>query len=367
MAHSSITPNGDISWSSAEAEIASLIDIEATARSCKAFVRPRGIRTPRDLLRLALAYGAGTSLREGSAWAQATDMAAVSAPALHRRLGNAADWLELMVKRLVEDGPEQPSGLWAGWRLRLVDATCICHPGADRTSWRVHVRYGLSGHVEDIELTDDRGAEHLTRFVWRKGDIAIADRGYAKPRDLRPVIAAGAHLVVRVGWNSLRLMTPGAPDAPDAKVFDLFATLAHQTAQTASYAVEVDTREPGSPHLPMRLIVGRLPDDKAAIARDKVRARASKAGKKRDNRSLVAAGFVMVLTSLPAEYQPEDILALYRFRWQIELLFKRFKSLLDLGELPAKKAQTAKSWIYAKLILALLAEKTARRLAESFP
>jgi hypothetical protein len=243
----------------------------------------------------------------------------------------------------------------------LVDATALCHPGADRTSWRVHVRYGLSGRIETIDVTDDKGAERLTRFPWQAGDIAIADRGYAKPRDLRPVLEAGAHLVVRVGWNSLRLLTPdGAP-------FDLFAALDGQSDPVADHAVEVDTHEPGQPHLPVRLIIGRLPEDKAAIARDKVRARAAKAGKAVDARSLAAAGFVMVLTSLPPRHQPADILALYRFRWQIELLFKRFKSLLNLGDLPAKKAATARSWIYAKLILALLAEKAARRLAESSP
>jgi hypothetical protein len=350
-----------ISWPAAEAEIGTLLDIDATARSCNAFRRPRGVRSARDLLRLALSYGAGTSLREGSAWARATEMAAVSAPALHRRLGNAADWLELIAQRLVEDAQEQPGGRWAGWRLRLVDATSVCHPGADRASWRVHVRYGLSGRIEGLAVTDDKGAEHLTRFSWRPGDIAIADRGYAKPKDLRPVVEAGAHLVVRVGWNSLRLL------APDAGPFDLFAAMDEVGQRAAAHAIRVDTREPGRPYLPARLIIGRLPEGEAAIAREKVKARASKAGKVVDERSLTAAGFVMVLTSLPPDHRPADILALYRCRWQIELLFKRFKSLLDLGELPAKKAATARAWIYAKLILALLTEKAARRLAEAFP
>ena len=96
-------------------------------------------------------------------------------------------------------------------------------------------------------------------------------------------------------------------------------------------------------------------------------ARAIKAGKKVDPRSLRAAEFVLLLTSLPEEHASEAILELYRLRWQIELLFKRFKSLLGLGDLPAKQRNLARSWIFAKLILALLAEKAARRLAESSP
>jgi IS4 transposase len=117
----------------------------------------------------------------------------------------------------------------------------------------------------------------------------------------------------------------------------------------------------------MRLLIGRLPPEKAEIARKKVLTRAIKHGKKVDPRSLRAAEFVLLLTSLPDQYAAEAILGLYRLRWQIELLFKRFKSLLTLGELPAKKKKLARSWIFSKLILALLAEATARQVAESPP
>jgi IS4 transposase len=71
---------------------------------------------------------------------------------------------------------------------------------------------------------------------------------------------------------------------------------------------------------------------------------------------------------VPAEVLTrEQVWLLYRLRWQIELLFKRFKSLLGLGDLPAKQPNLARSWIFGKLILALLVEKTARELADSSP
>jgi len=166
--------------------------------------------------------------------------------------------------------------------------------------------------------------------------------------------------VVRTGWNSLRLLKP------EGKPFDLFAALAELKGDAASHQVMVDTHDPARP-LPLRLIIGRLPLDKAEAARKKVLARAVKAGKKVDPRSLQAAGYVMLLTSLPDEYSAEAILRLYRLRWQIELLFKRFKSLLGLGDLPIKDRNLARSWIFGKLILALLVERTARKLAESSP
>jgi hypothetical protein len=352
---------GLCTWSSALARISEFVPIEETARKFKAFVRARRVKSASDLLRLALVYAGGNSLRGSSAWAQASAIAEVSGPALYRRLGNAADWLQFIARRLVEQTRPQIDGAWAGRRLRVIDASCICHPGADRASWRLHLTYDLSGGVDGFELTDDSGAERLTRFEWQPGDIGVGDRGYARPGDLAPVLDSGADLVVRTGWNSLRLLTP------QGKPFDLFAALAKVKSNAASRTVLVDTRDPARPSLKLRLIIGRLPPEKAEIARKKVIARALKAGKKVDPRSLQAAEFVLLLTSLPEEHTPEAILELYRLRWQIELLFKRFKSLLGLGELPAKEPNLARSWIFAKLILALLAEKTARSLAESSP
>ena len=348
-------------WSSVLSGISELLSIDETARAFKAFERPRGVRSAADLLRLALIYAGGNSLRGSSAWAQASALAEVSGPALYKRLAKAADWLAFIARRLLEETRPQISGTWAGWRLRVIDASAICQPGADRTTWRLHVSYDLSGGVDDFELTDDRGAERLTRFTWRAGDIGLSDRGYARPGDFAPVLDSGAHLVVRTGWNSLRLLTP------QSEPLDLFAVLAGLKGDTASHRILLDTHDPARPVLPLRLIIGRLPPEKTEVARKKVMARACKSGKKVDPRSLQAAGYVLLLTSLPDEYSAEAILQLYRLRWQIELLFKRFKSLLDFGSLPAKQPNLARSWIFAKLILALLVERTARKLAESSP
>lgn len=352
---------GLCTWSSALARISELVALDETARQCKAFVRARGIKTPSDLLRLALVYAGGNSLLGSSAWAKAGAIAQVSGPALYKRLGKAADWLQFIARRLVEETRPQISGIWKGRRLRVIDASSICHPGADRTSYRLHLSYDLSGGVDDFELTDNTGAERLSRFEWHPGDIALGDRCYARPGELAAIVESGADIVVRAGWNSLRLLTP------KGKPFDLFAALDQVKKNAVSRTVLVDTRDPDRPHLKLRLIIVRLPPEKAEIARKKVIARALKAGKQVDPRSLRAAEYVLLLTSLPEEYTSEAILQLYRLRWQIELLFKRFKSLLGLGELPAKEKNLARSWIFAKIILALLAETTARKLAESSP
>ena len=66
----------------------------------------------------------------------------------------------------------------------------------------------------------------------------------------------------------------------------------------------------------------------------------------------------MVLTTFPAqEFSLRQVLDHYRFRWQIELVFKRFKQIAQLGQLPKYDQDSAKAWLYGKLFVALLTEK----------
>ena len=354
-------------WSEVLARLPADFDIDATARSRRAFTRARGVKSPEALLRLALAYGGcAMSLRETCAWAEAAGVAHLTDPSLIERLANAAPWLGDVLGALIAEQTQVPTGRWAGHRLRALDATSICQPGADRTTWRLHVGYDLaSGQVDQIELTDVHGAENLQRLKYAPGDIVLGDRYYARPRDLRPVIDDGADFIVRTGWNSLRLLRPdGAP-------FDLFAALAAQSDQEGEVQVRVDERTTETSALEpliLRLIIRRKDPDQAQAEQKRLRKDAKKRGKQPDPRSLEAANYILLLTSLPSDAFPTaDILALYRFRWQIELAFKRMKSLAGLAALPAKRPELAQAWIYAKLIVVLLAEHLAGQVPESSP
>src|SRR5229473_4958869 len=352
-------------WPEVRSRLPADFNLETTARSRGAFTRAREVKDAETLLRLALAYGAcGMSLRETCAWAEAAGIASLSDPSLLERLAKAAPWLGDLLGGVIAEQAKVPGGRWAGHRLRVLDATSICQPGADRTTWRLHVGYDLAtGQVDQIELTDGRGAESLRRFAYQPGDIALADRYYARPRDLRPVIDAGADFIVRTGWNSLRLLQPhGEP-------FDLFAALAAQAEQEGEVQVRIHegTTEALEP-LSLRLVIRRKNPEQAAAEQKRLLKDAKKRGKQPDPRSLEAAKYILLLTSLPADtFPPADILALYRFRWQIELAFKRFKSLAGLDMLPAKKPALARAWIYARLIVAIIAEQIAGQVPDSFP
>jgi IS4 transposase len=83
--------------------------------------------------------------------------------------------------------------------------------------------------------------------------------------------------------------------------------------------------------------------------------------------TLSSSGHLMLLTSLPAPAPAEEVLAAYRLRWQVELAFKRLKSLLGIDRLPAKSDTLARSWLFAHLILALLIDAAARDLLPDSP
>lgn len=167
---------------------------------------------------------------------------------------------------------------------------------------------------------------------------------------------------MRTGWNALRLLQP------DGTAFDLFATLAAQAAEEGEVNVRIEEGTAVAEPLVVRLIIRRKSPQQAKAEQKRLLKEAKKRGRTADPRSLEAAKYILLLTSLPAATFPTcDVLGLYRFRWQLELAFKRMKSLAHLDELAAKKPELARAWIYARLIVFLIAEQSAGQVPDSSP
>jgi hypothetical protein len=325
------------------------------------------------LLRLALAYGpGGLSLRSAAAWAGATGLADLSDTAVMNRIRRAADWLGEIAGALLRRGQAAPPvvAILPGRRSRIVDGSVITRPGSHGTDWRLHAAYDpASSRFADLELTDQHAAEGFAGTTLAAGDVALGDRGYAKPGDLRAVLEHGADFIVRIGCASLRVLNPdGTPLVWPA----LFGTL--PAGGTLEQPVVVEkagkgAKRRGQPMFSARLIVCRLPSAAAQSAERRVRRKHSKcrAGGILQPLTVQSAGFLMVLTSLPTAVSAADVLAAYRLRWQVELAFRRLKSLLGVDRLPAKCRALARSWLLAHLIHALLIDDLAQNLLDSPP
>ena len=84
--------------------------------------------------------------------------------------------------------------------------------------------------------------------------------------------------------------------------------------------------------------------------------------------TLEFARCVIVFTTFPeATFSAEKVLARYRTRWQVELVFKRFKTLAQLGHLPKYDGESAKAWLYGKIPVALLVERADPPRQRCFP
>jgi len=333
------------------------------ARASGAFTRSRKIKTAGELLHVALAYAAGAlSLRDTAAWATLRGVALSDVAVLERlRLPAVAAWLQEVTAAIL--APRRSAEEASGWRVRMIDATVISSPGK-AADHRLHASYDLaSQRLVALTLSGMSESESLRHFAIGPGEIAVADRGYLKARDLSEVRKAGGHFVVRAGWNSARW------HRADGTPFDLFAWLdGLDYGEHAQTPVTIWPERTARGAFPVRLIARRMTKSEAEKGRLRARRTASKDQRRVTPQTLKGAEFILLVTSLDAESFPAaDILALYRRRWQVELVFKRLKSLLGLDELPAKDPDLARTWIYAKLLAHLLAEDLTRKILDSPP
>jgi Transposase DDE domain len=320
---------------------------EGRAREHEAFVRRREVKSAGDLLRLVLSAAVqGWSRPLVASWAALLGMGHLSGEAVGKRVRQARAWLGAEVGLLLRLRRE----VWAGRsvRVRLVDATTIREPGGGGTEWRAHALVDLQvGALCGLELTDRHGAESLLRQPIEPGEIAVADRAHGRRTDFGQLLARGTDLVVRIGWQNLPLETPEGDRLALADWLE-----AAVTAPTER-AVLVET--PTGTH-PLRLLAVPLPPAQAAEARRRLRRAAAKKQRTPDRRTSIAAGFVMLVTTLdPRSWSLADVLALYRCRWQIELFFKRLKSVWHLDRLRARDPDAAQAHLLGVILAALLA------------
>jgi hypothetical protein len=106
-----------------------------------------------------------------------------------------------------------------------------------------------------------------------------------------------------------------------------------------------------------------LPPAPAAEARRRVQAQAKKKGRRVQQRTLALAEWVLVFTTVPPAVLPTaTVLALYRVRWQVELVIKRLKGILNIDHLRARKdSALAELYLHGKLLYAWVLEQWARR------
>jgi hypothetical protein len=325
---------------------------EGQARALGALKFGRNFEGPDTLLRVLLMYFCGgSSMRETVVRARAGNLTDISDVGLLKRINQCGEWLRWMSERLIQETPETavPCSALQGRRLLAMDGSVVREPGAVTSSWRLHYALDIGTlNCQDIQITRAKEGESLTRFEVQSGDVIIADRGFANRRGINHVLDHGGDVLVRMNLVSVPLEdSEGAP----------FEQLSHlrtlQVGQTGEWPA---TMRGTKGKVAVRVCAYRKSDEQRIESERKYRQYANKKQQKLQPETLEATGYVVVITTLDM-MNTEAILGLYRHRWQVELAFKRMKSLMGLGHLKKKDMEGAKAWLQGKLFVACLIER----------
>lgn len=308
---------------------------------------------------LLLHLARGYSLHETVVRANAAGVAELSAVALFKRLQKAEDWFKELCRVLLPlNGLVVPADAKA-LRLRLVDSTPVKEPGKTGSWWRIQYSFQLPEFGCDyFGLHPGEGAgtgDSFPQFPITRGDHVIGDRGDSHIGGVEHIAAHGGFVLVRLNPGSLPLFTPVGPRFP---LLRRIATL-RTAGQVGEWPVVV--------HGDKRLMLGRLcavrkSAEAVPLAEKRRKQTASRKGREIQPETWEYVKYVMVFTTFsPRRCTAVELLQWYRIRWQVALVFKRLKSLAQLGHVPKSDAQSARAWLYGKLLVVLLTEQVMRR------
>jgi hypothetical protein len=323
------------------------------AQKTGALLRSRNF-TPESLLRTLLIHLAdGCSLRETAVRAKYGGITKVSDVALLKRLNASGEWFRWMSSELTEKWVARRSDMLFGseYRVRLIDGSTVSEPGATGSTWRIHYSVQLATlQCDEVHVTETSIGESFERFTVNPGDLFVGDRGFGNRTSVRHVTERGGAVLVRINATNLPLL-----DREGGGKFDLLAQL---RTLYGSKTGDWDVVVPFSGGHTIKGRICAIKKNKAAAekAKEKAMRESKKQGHTIKPETLEAAEYVFVFTSLPQTYSAAVVLEVYRGRWQIEIAFKRLKSLLGLGHLKKMDPEGAKAWLHGKLFVAFLIE-----------
>ncbi len=318
---------------------------EDEARTSGAFQRVRRVASPSALLRLMLVLcGVGLSYQRTAEVAAVGGVGELSKVSLWHRVHRCGAWLEWLVEGLLAACVARPAA--SGYRPKAVDGSVVAGPKA-KVQVRLHfVLDLLCLRPSQVRVTSLKQAEGLGCLTVEPGDLWIGDRGFATVKNVAAAQAAGGEVLFRLGRRTLRLY--GA----DGQGLDPLA-LCRQAEGYEPRWCSAWCETPAGGRTAGRLVVLRLSPTVAAGAQRKLRRTGQLKQRQLAPETVEMAGYLCVFTTAE-RLSASEVLDWYRARWQVELAFKRLKSLLGAGELRAVSEERARLWLLGKMVYALL-------------
>ena len=317
------------------------------------------IRRASDLLRgiLASVLCVG-SFRSLGAWGVQADVADLAHTSWRERMRKSCDWLFWLLNELMK--PERQASIpclkKVGYeKIELVDASQVKCLGEGGKIWRFHCMYSLcTQQLHQVIISSTKVVESVMNFVIEKGVIYVHDSAYGYRAQIAALCEAGAYAVTAFYPGSFPL------EDAEGKEISVIAWLKRQRAKArAIRSFSAFFRENGKRYEVRVVALRRTPEQtKRNLGKKKKNAR--KDHRTLQKETMYLAHWVLILSTLPAkDWTAQEVLSLYRARWQIEMLFKRIKQLLRQHRLRARTDETAKATVAAIIVSWVLQQEVA--------
>jgi hypothetical protein len=219
----------------------------------------------------------------------------------------------------------------------------------EKAAVKVHVRYDLlSGQLFGPLLTDGRTPDTKSPFkaeLLPKGSVYLADSGYWDLTWLRAQQQAGRYWLMRLKAGTVLLNRKGHR-------VHLKGLLPQQVGQWVCYGLRLGVQA----QIPVRVMIVRVPREVAEQRRSDLQKEAKRKGQPLSQQQMDLADWTILVTTVPARLlSVPEAFVLLRLRWQIEILFRRWKDGWHIDEWRSHKPMRILCELYAKLIAAVIA------------
>jgi hypothetical protein len=189
----------------------------------------------------------------------------------------------------------------------------------------------------------------LTFMEWiQENDLIIRDLGYFKLEALQEFQNKKAYFLSRLLHCTDVYLNPDSSEPINICKYANQNCPKNSVINRAVYLGK-------STRMEARLIMYRLPESVVNRRRQEAKEKAKKRGRTPSKEQLALLEFALFVTHVPESIWSAEIVGtIYRIRWQIELRFKEWKSLLSIQVLKGKRPERIYCWIYGRLICLLL-------------
>jgi len=227
-------------------------------------------------------------------------------------------------------------------------AGCGGSHGGGQAAMKLQTELDLCGGGLVIEIEQGRSTDGATsrQHVRRgKGSLRISDLGYFNVGVFAEMKAAGEYFLSRLQFGTIVMLLNG-------KQVELLSWLANQPGSFIDQQILLGKKE----RLVCRIIAWRVPQEQADRRRQKVRQEMMrKSGKEPSEERLAWCDWAILVTNVPQHLlTPQEAVVMYRARWQVELLFKRWKSQDLVAVLSGSTEARQMVRVWSRLLAALV-------------